>query len=164
LRLFLLFVACAAAFVWVTGQSLPNVVASHFGAAGTANGFMPRSFYIGFILVVVVGLPALMVFVTWFVLGRPGARINLPDRDYWLAPERRSETLAVLRSGILWFGVLLVAFLCYAHWLVVRANASQPVRLAEWRFIGGLVVFLAATLIWLRVLLGRFRRRPAKSR
>jgi hypothetical protein len=120
---------------------------------------MPRSFYIGFMLVVIIGLPALLVVVTWFALGSSSARINLPNRDYWLAPERRTETLAFLRISIIWFGVLLVTFLCYAHWLVVRANESQPVRLAESWFIGGLVVFLVATLIWLKVLFGRFRRR-----
>lgn len=158
-RLFLLFVACAAAFVWVTGLGLPNLVASHFGAAGTANGFMPRALYIGFMLVFVIGLPALLVFGSWFAIGSPSARINLPNRDYWLAPERRPKTITFLRASIMWFGVLLVVFLCYAHWLVVRANESQPVRLAESWFIGGLVVFLIATLNWLKVLFGRFRHR-----
>jgi hypothetical protein len=105
-QLFLLFVACAAVFVWVTGLTLPNLVASHFGAEGAANGFMPRSFYIGFMLVVIIGLPALLVVVTWFALGSSSARINLPNRDYWLAPERRTETLATL----IWLKVLFGRF------------------------------------------------------
>jgi hypothetical protein len=158
-RLFLAFVACAAAFVWLTGLALPGLVASHFGSAGTPNGFMPRGVYIGFMLVFVIGFPLLMVFVTSFALGRPNARINLPNRDYWLAPERRAETVGFLRACLRWFGALLVTFLCYVHWLVVRANESRPVHLAESQFTGGLVVFLIATLIWLRVLLGRFRDR-----
>ena len=57
------------------------------------------------------------------------------------------------------FGVLLVVFLCYAHWLVVRANQSAPARLAESWFIGGLVVFVVATLAGVWLLIGRFRRR-----
>jgi Domain of unknown function (DUF1648) len=156
-RLFLAFVACAAIFVWFTGSALPGLVASHFGSAGTPNGFMPRGVYIAFMLVFVIGLPLLLVLVTSFALGRPNARINLPNRDYWLAPERRAETIDFLRASLRWFGALLVAFLCYAHWLVVRANESQPVQLAQSWFIGGLVVFLIGTFIWLRVLLGRFR-------
>jgi hypothetical protein len=125
---------------------------------------MPRGIYIAFMLVFVIGLPLLLVLVTSFALGRPNARINLPNRDYWLAPERRAETLNFLRACLRWFGALLVTFLCYAHWLVVRANESQPARLAQSWFIGGLVVFLIATLIWLRVLLGRFRNRTDTPR
>ena len=52
---------------------------------------------------------------------------------------------------------MLLTFLCYAHWLVVLANASRPVRLDESWLVGGLVAFLVATFIWLRILRGRFR-------
>jgi hypothetical protein len=107
----------------------------------------------------VIGLPALMVFVTGHVLGSSKARINLPNRDYWLAPERYAETIAFLRAGLIWFGVLLVTFLCYVHWLVVVANSVQPAQLSESRFFGGLAAFFVALLIWLKVLLGHFRAR-----
>jgi hypothetical protein len=76
-----------------------------------------------------------------------------------LAPERRADTIAFLRAGVLWFGTLLLAFLCYAHWLVVLANRSQPAHLANSWFIGGLAVFFAAMGIWLKVLHGHFRQR-----
>jgi uncharacterized membrane protein len=153
---FPVFVVCAAAFVWLTSRALPDLVASHFDASGTANGFMPRGFYLRFMLAFVLGLPALLVGVTWFAIGRPNARINLPNRDYWLAPPRRAETISFLRTSITWFGALLVAFLVYAHWLVVRANLSQPAHLETPWFVCGLAVFLVAVLIWLKMLLGRF--------
>src|SRR5512142_224784 len=124
--IFALFVACAVAFVWRTSNGLPALVASHFGASGMANGFMPHDFYVRFMIAFVIGLPTLMVFLTGHVLGSSKARINLPNRDYWLAPERRAETIAFLRAGLIWFGVLLVTFLCYVHWLVVVANRVQP--------------------------------------
>ena len=156
---FVLYVACAASFVWLTGLGMPVLVASHFRAAGVADGFMPRGVYIGFMVGFVIGLPTAMVLLTRHAMGRSNARINLPNRDYWLAPHRRAETVAVLQTGVLWFGVLLITFLCYVHWLVVRANATQPVHLAETWFFGGLVAFIIALLAWLMVLLGRFRRR-----
>jgi uncharacterized membrane protein len=156
--LFALLVACAAAFVWLTSISLPALVASHFGGSGAANGFMPHAFYVRFMLVFVIGLPTLLVVLTWLAIGSPKARVNLPNKDYWLAPERCAETMAYLRSGILWFGTMLLAFLCYTHWLVVLANESQPARLANSWFIGGLVVFFAALLVWLKVFLGHFRQ------
>ena len=157
-RLFALYVACAAAFVWVTSLRLPGLVASHFGASGDANGFMTRSFYMIFMVVFVIGLPALMVLVTWRAVGSAKARLSLPNRDYWLAPERRAETIAFLRVGVLWFGALLVTFLCYVHVLVVLANEAQPVHLAGSWFIGALVVYFVVLLVGVGMFLGRFRR------
>jgi uncharacterized membrane protein len=155
--LFAFFLACAAVFVWLTSMRLPALVASHFDGSGAANGFMPHGFYVWFMLGFVVVLPAFMVVVTWLAIASPKTRINLPNKDYWLAPERRAETIDYVRSGILWFGTMLVAFLCYAHWLVVLANATQPVQLANSWFIGGLVVFLVSLLVWLKVFIGHFR-------
>jgi uncharacterized membrane protein len=157
--LFLFFVVCAAVFVWHTSDGLPPLVASHFGTSGTANRFMPRTFYVRFMLAIVLGLPTILTLVTWRTLVSPKARINIPNRDYWLAPERRAETIAFLRAGLLWFGVLLVAFLCFAHWLVVLANRMQPAHLAEPWFFLGLGTFFVAVFIWLMVLLGHFRTR-----
>jgi hypothetical protein len=156
--LFALYIACAAVFVWFTSRGLPLLVASHFGAGGSANGFMTRSFYTAFMVAFVIGLPGLMVLVTWYAVGHAKARLSLPNRDYWLAPERRTETVAFLRAGILGFGVLLVTFLCYAHELVVLANERQPPQLSESGFIGGLVVFFVVLFVAVRAFLRRFRR------
>ena len=156
--LFGLLVVCAAAFVWLTSSLLPDSVASHFGSEGIADGFMPHAFYICFMLAFVIGLPVLLVSVTWLAIANPKAGINLPNGHYWLAKERRAEAVAFLQHGVLWFGVLLVVFLCYAHWLVVLANEVNPPRLSESWFIGGLIAFGTAMIVWLVVLLGHFRR------
>ena len=159
LRLFVFFVICAAAFVSLTSARLPALVASHFGSTGIANGFMPHDVYVYCILAVVVGLPAATVVITWLAIASPDARINLPDKAYWLAPERRAATVDYLRSGIVCFGIILVSFLCYMHWLVVLANDTQPPQLANSWFLGGLVAFFAVLLIWIKLFLGHFRQR-----
>ena len=158
-RYFLFAVACAAGFVLASGLALPDLVAAHFVAGGSANGFMPRTTYILIMSCVVIALPVVMVFLTWGSLERPGARINLPNRDYWLAPERRSRTIAWIRAGVLQFSGMLIAFLCYAHWLVVRANRTHPAHLDETWFLVGLLAFLAAGLLWAMGFVRRFRRR-----
>ena len=159
-RGFLLLAACAAAFIWLTSRGLPSVVASHFEANGYANGFTTRGGYVGLMLVFVAGVPTLLVTVMYIGLGRPNARINLPNRDYWLAPERRTETVAYLRAHMARFAVALMALLCYVHWLVVRANQAQPPRLASPWVNGGLAVFIIFAVLWTRTLLRRFRARP----
>jgi hypothetical protein len=159
---FALLVAGAAVFVWLTAASMPPVVASHFDASGVANGSMPRGFYIRFMAGLIVALPALLA-ITSYSIGRPNARINLPNRDYWLAPERRDQTIAYLRQYLMRFGAMLVVFLCYVHWLVVRANEIQPPRLSNRALFAGLIVFLVYALVWTRLLLRRFGNRSGSG-
>lgn len=157
---FLVLLIGAAAFIWFTSLGLPPRVASHFGAAGLANGFMPRTFYVRFMLGFVVVLPTVLVFLPAAGLRSPRARINLPNRDYWLAPARRAATLGVLRARLAYVGCLLVVFLSYVHWLVVRANALTPPHLSMPWFIGGLAAFATATVAWALVLIRHFRHVP----
>jgi len=158
--LFLTLVACAAVFVWVSSQALPEVVASHFGASGSANGFMPRGFYVKFMLGFVVALPLILVWVPNFTFRHSRIRINLPHREYWLAPERRADTIEFLCRHSVRMGALLVVFLSYVHWLVVRANAVVPTNLSSSWFIGGLVAFVGCTVVWAWMLFGRFCNVP----
>jgi hypothetical protein len=74
----------------------------------------------------------------------PNAMINIPRRDYWLAPERRDETgRTLMRFGLLMVGFESLFFLAI-HLLVVAANESQPARLSNnvWWL---LAAFLATT-------------------
>lgn len=152
--------AVAAAFILLSGQSLPPVVASHFTAGGNANGFMPRGAYLGLMLSITVLVPLLLALGHGVVRLVPPQFVSLPNRDYWLAPERAAETFAFLRQHGMLMSGMLAAFLCFVHWLVVRANALQPPRLSEAWFISGLVVFLLALAVWLGVFVAHFRRRP----
>jgi hypothetical protein len=160
-RLFPVVLAGAAAFVWLTGLAMPDVVASHFDADGLPDGHMPRTAYLVVMTVVGIGVPALAAWLATRMLARPDARINLPHRDYWLAPERRAETVAHLRGGILRIVALVAVFLCYLHFVVVRTNLVQPVRLPTGLFVGGLFVFLAVILAYTMNLVRRYRRLPA---
>ncbi|WP_295392244.1 DUF1648 domain-containing protein [uncultured Thiodictyon sp.] len=157
---FLVIVIGAAAFVWFTSLGLPPRVASHFGAAGLANGFMPRDFYVRFMLGFVVVLPSVLVLLPAAGLRHPRARINLPNRDYWLAPARRTATVVALRAHMAYVGCLLAIFLCYVHWLVVRANALAPPHLSMPWFFGGLAAFAIATVAWALLLIRHFRNVP----
>lgn len=157
---FLALLLLAAAFVIVSSISLPSVVASHFAGGGAANGFMPRGAYIAVMLSATVGLPLLLLFLSSLIRRVPPQFINLPNRDYWLAPERSAGTFAFLQLHGASFGVLLAIFLCFAHWLVVRANAEHPPLFPESLFLAGLMLFAVALVAWLGVLVVHFRRRP----
>ena len=147
----------AAAFIVHTGSLMPEQVALQFGVSGEAYGFMSRNGYIVLMLIVAVGFPLGLVGVLVARYRRATSFIDWPNKDYWLAPEHREKTIAFLITHAVWFGSLLVTFLCFIHWLVVGANAVQPPRLPTFAIIGGVIVFLACLTVWVGVLFLFFR-------
>jgi uncharacterized membrane protein len=148
-------------FTYVSASygDLPAKVASHFDIHGEPNGWMSRNTCVGFTL----GLGILMpVFIVGMMAGAgriPVSFINLPHRDYWLAPERRHAALAILRRYSLWFACMNVLFVTGLHWLIVQANASNTER--HLSGVGFAVVvggFLVGTGIWVRLLLRHFSK------
>ena len=153
----LAFLAAEAAYLWWTAQAMPPVVASHFTFSGKADGFMPRGDYIAWMIALVVGVPLLPAILPG-ALARSGEGLNIPHREYWLAPERRAATLAFVRGHGLWLATALALFLGYTHGLTVRANAQEPPALSSGGLLAGLAVFLGGLAAWLWVLFARFRR------
>lgn len=158
---FLLLMAAAFVFIRMTGQQLPELMASHFNGSGAANGYMSRSTYLTFMSAIAAGVPLLIVLVQSLVISHASS-INIPNRDYWLAEERRDDTLAYLTIQGMRFGILLSAFLCYVHWLVVKGNAMQPPQLSNSLFIPALMLFLVASGVWVSTFYFHFRR-PAQG-
>lgn len=159
-RYFIALNLTAVAFVWVTCAALPPVVASHFGMNGAANGSMSRSAYCLFMVAFVVGLPCLVALSGRFAGLLPVQMINLPHRDVWLAPERRSATILALSQRLEQLASALIMYLCFMHWLVVRANATQPPRLDLLPFFAGMGLFLLGLTVWILALYARFGRVP----
>ncbi len=159
---FLVFVAAAAVYVWSSSSALPPVAASHFNAAGQADAYMPSTIYRNIMVGLVLGLPLLVVFLPNALIRRASAAINLPHRDYWLAPERRAQTIDSLCKMSYGFGFLLVGFLSYTHRLVIRANQMVPPGFpSEW-FISGLIVFIGCVIMWMYLHLRRFFSVPTQ--
>lgn len=154
---FVTLLAVAALVILMTGQSLPEVVASHFSGSGAANGHMSRSAYLTLMIAVAAGLPLAITVLQTLLIGA-SANLRLPNSAYWLAPERKAATLAFLRLQSMCFGVLLAAFLCFVHLCVVDAHSVVPPRVSSSALSHGLVAFLLATVIWTITFFVRFNR------
>lgn len=108
--LFVLLAIIATIYFWSNYTQLPDVVASHFNALGVANGWQTKSAFLAF-FVGAIALASLVAFgVPGIVSKMPTDLINLPYKEYWLAAERKKETLAFLDRAFASFGcaVLLV--------------------------------------------------------
>jgi hypothetical protein len=154
---FYAMLAGALLFTYYTSASLPDVVASHFNSAGLATGFLPRRLYITVAMAMVLLPPIPLVLLPRRSLRNPNARINVPNPSYWLAPQRRGQTVDIITRSCTQFAQMLLVFLCYVHWLLVRANHSVPPTLSSGWFLAGLVAFLGLTVAGCGRLIARFR-------
>jgi len=137
---------------------LPDRVATHFDAAGRPNDWMNRTTHLLLMTLLGIVLPGTIIGCTALTRFLPISLINLPHRDYWLAPERREQTVADLYRSSFWMAALCLLFLTGIHLTVVAANRQQPVRLPTVPtlvLVGG---FLLGTLLWIAGLIRRFHR------
>jgi len=148
--------AAAGFVVAIEATDLPDIVAVHFDAAGHANGFAPRAAAREFMLAFTLGTPLFVVLVTALLpRALPASMVNIPNRDYWLAPERSRESLAYLGEHGVWFACILLVFLTAVAHLLVEANLTQPPLFPTRLLIAALLMLFAAIGAWA---LGMFRR------
>jgi len=71
-------------------------------------------------------LPIFLIVLGWVCTKLPRWMIDLPHKDYWLAPERRSETNASVFRFMLWLASGIELFLTLLVGTVYRANVGPP--------------------------------------
>jgi hypothetical protein len=132
-------------------------MAAHFNVQGSPDRFVPRAEFFRFqyqtlLTVVLVSLP----FQFLFQFLSPD-RINMPHREYWLAPGRRAGTLERLNSfGAVLFGVILVG-LQAGFELSFRANLQTPIVFNAPLMLAVMAACLVAVLLMLAWLVLSFR-------
>jgi uncharacterized membrane protein len=142
----------------LTGD-LPAIVAVHFDAGGKPNGFTTREGCRQFMLVLTLGAPVFIVFVTALIPRLiPATMINIPNRAYWLAPERADESIGFLSEQGIWFGCIFLVFAACIDELLVQANSTAPPMFPTGLFMGSMALLFAAIGIWAARMFRRFSR------
>lgn len=156
--LLLVLIGVAVAIVAATSTDLPARVAVHFGAGGAANGWQSREGYEIAMIALIAAVPLLLVAsLGW--LPRIGACLtNFPNKDYWLAPERREKTFERLTRFAAFLGIVMVVFLTAVHLVVVEANSSTRPTLPTAPFVTVMLGFAVAMIAWVAGLTYGFRR------
>jgi len=158
--LFVLLLIGWTGFLVATVGAFPDHVASHFGWAGQADAWMTREGYLTWMLAFGVVFPVLVTAMVGLLpRAWPGlAFVNLPNRDYWFAPERRADSLAYLGRHACWLGCLIVLMIAGVHALILRAHEAAPPTLPLAPFVALLIGFLVGVGAWILVLYRRFHR------
>ncbi len=161
--IFVVLAILAAIYFWSNYAQLPDVVASHFNARGVANGWQTKSAFFAF-FVGAVALASLVGFGIPSIISKmPMDLINLPHKEYWLAPERRTATLASLDSSFAWFGCAVLLVITTAVNYAIGRNLHPDAHLDPPVLVyvfGGFFVF---TILWSIRLLTHFARIPRDS-
>jgi uncharacterized membrane protein len=137
---------------------LPTRIAVHFQGSGLASGWMPRETFL-YLQVALFAFFALVSFGVPKILGMvPTSAINLPNKEYWFAPERRAGTVRYFAAQFGWIGCALVTLFIAIDDLIFRATLSTPQRLDNGRFLLALGIFLGFLALWIARMMIRFGR------
>jgi hypothetical protein len=86
--------------------------------------------------------------IGWVLPLFPNSMINVPHREYWLAPERRAQTLGAMKSMLSQFALCLSLFATVIGHLTYRANRTNgPLDLRLFLIAMGLFFVLIAIVL-----------------
>ena len=137
---------------------LPEQVASHFDAVGNPSGWSSRGGFFGISLGMIIAISVLFLVLSSVLHRLPRSMLNLPKKNYWLAPERREATYVFVRGQLLWFGFATQWFLVALLQLCIQANLAPGGRMGSGSFWFIFGSYLAFTLAWVLSFLVRFLR------
>lgn len=156
---FLLILLGAGQFVYYAPR-IPEVLGSHFARGGFVNGWQTKAAFYSTELAMIVLATIVSFGIPRIIAAMPVSLINLPRKEYWLANERREDTLAYIRVWSAWFGCGLLAFLLFVMELAFRANLRTPPQFDNAAFVPSLLAFVAFdTMLVIRLIL-HFSRTP----
>lgn len=127
---------------------MPPLMASHFGANGTPNGWLNKEafFLLTAVIIVVSAIPGFLA--PRLIASQPDSRINLPKKAYWLAPERREETFRFMKAQMRWFSCSVLFVLLYGTSQAINANLPGGSFRSGGMFYL-MVGFFGVTALWL---------------
>ncbi len=158
-----LFFALIAAYVLYAAVRLvqmPEVMVTHFGFDGRADGWMSRNTF----LVVSLALAALAVGLRWFMgfTARLQKGINIPGY-HDLSAEGKAEFAELMQQKSWVFGCFFISFLFAVNVMIFSTNLAHSERLALIPLLLITVVFVGAMLWWSLTLVSSVQRLRKKG-
>jgi len=135
---------------------LPEVVASHFGASGKPDAWSSRNVFVAIYVIAVLMNGLIFLGIAYGMRSIPESMLNLPNKDFWLAGERRGETYRFFFHYFLWFGTatnLLLLDVFHQSFMVQTGRAASLSH--PWLSI---VLYFGFVMVWCGGLFVRFYR------
>jgi uncharacterized membrane protein len=157
LALFSLFFALMVAHAIYHYFVLPDQIATHFGFSGEADGRGPKTIFFLWYSIMTGILAAIFIGVNHILPSVHTSLLNIPGKEYWLAPERLHDTLSHIRSALLLFGsgaLLLVLDIVHQGFQVSLGYSTKLDH-----FLSTFAVYLLFCVLWTAGLYRRFGRK-----
>jgi uncharacterized membrane protein len=138
---------------------LPDRVASHFGVSGRPDAWSSREDFLIFYFVMVGIVIVVFTVLPYLASIMPMSWVNLPNKEYWSAPEREAETRSFLRYYPLWFGSATMLLLIDVMRQAFLVNIGTAKSLGHPMF--SLALYIGFSVIWIIGLLIRFLKPKA---
>ena len=142
-------------------SSAPGRVPSHFDAAGRPNAWASRDEFFLIQVGVTLLIAALFVAIPALMKLTPARLINLPNKGYWLAPERREETMDRLASSFEVFACATVLLLLVVFELASLAGHGGGPDTNYFRPV--LVAYVVFSVGWTFALIRTFSNVPSET-
>ena len=155
----LLLAALLGQMAWYYPQ-LPGRMASHFNIEGHANAYMPKDMFLKLHLGIAGLLSAVFLVLPMIIVRLPPSLINLPNKDYWLDPERRDHTGRVIQSFLVGYGNAVLLLLVVVFGDTMRASLMPVPHLSN--RIWAMLAFLFGFMVLQTVRFFRAFRLPEK--
>ncbi len=153
-----MLLAVAAVQIAYYFPRLSETVASHFNGAGIPNNWEPKRLFLELYIIILLSLTAIYVLVPRLVGILPPAMINLPNKNYWLAPERRTATAEYFLDHFAIFGAGTLALLIVIFQLCINANLPGQTTFPSALAMALSVAYLVFVGIWLTMFFLKFLR------
>jgi uncharacterized membrane protein len=136
---------------------LPETVGSHYGASGEPDGWSSKQTFVALYAVLVALIGGMFFVLAVFIPRIPDSLINIPHRDYWLAPERRRQSLATVSVTLLCLASATVALIIGAMHLSFLVNLGERSGLGAefWWLMGAYGLLTLGSVVWM---MARFRK------
>jgi uncharacterized membrane protein len=158
LLVFIILLALCLAHAAYYYPLLPDRVASHFGASGKPDAWSGKGSIVKIYVIVVAFIAVLFPGIGFILRKTPTSMINLPNKDYWLSPERKQETIDVLSRQFLWFGSATLLLLLDIFHQSFRVHLGQAQTLEH--PLASIVGYVLFTTLWSIALIAKFMRKP----
>lgn len=136
---------------------MPDPMASHFGTGGAANGWMSKDgFFIFEAALFLLMILSFIVMPWYFEKNKVRAGINMPNKEYWLAPERIDYFYKYFRVSFLWFGVATLILLVGTMQLTFEANLQANPVLNNTKFLIIFVGYMTFVIVWMILFYQKF--------
>jgi uncharacterized membrane protein len=139
--------------------TLPDKVAIHFSGGGVPNGWMSKLNYVISFGLLGILIPLFIIWIFHITPNLPKGLINLPNKEYWLAPDQFQQTKSDINIYGIWFADFLLFDVFIAGCIILNANKQSVVHSIPIQYT---LLPLVLPLLWFFWKFLRRFRKPTK--